>query len=78
MPGCPAGCAVLAIIGMPDHVHLVLQTPTILAPARLMQRVKGISSTFARDHFDLDKPFGWQDNYAVFSFSHSHLKRVIT
>ena len=72
-----ASCSVLALNGMPDHVHLIAQLPSSMSAARLMQRVKGVSSTFARQHLIFDEPFGWQDNYAAFTLSRSHLKRAI-
>jgi hypothetical protein len=34
------GCEVIAVNGMPDHVHLLVQMPTTLTPADLMQSVK--------------------------------------
>lgn len=70
-------CEVLAIGGMPDHVHLAVKAPTKVSPARLTQHVKGISSAVMREVVDRNEGFGWQDNYAVFSFSRSHKNRVI-
>jgi putative transposase len=46
-------CAVLAIGGMPDHVHMALRMPTKLAVAKMMQHLKGISSKFATDQLAL-------------------------
>jgi putative transposase len=73
------GCEALAIGGMPDHVHLAVRMATRVSPASLMQWVKGVSSTATREHVvqpgDL---FGWQDGYGVFSFSRSHLPKVIS
>jgi REP element-mobilizing transposase RayT len=34
------GCDVLAVGGMPDHVHLALRLPPALAVAKLMQQMK--------------------------------------
>ena len=44
-------CSVLAIGGMPDHVHLALKAPTALSPAQIMKQLKGVSSKFAGDEF---------------------------
>lgn len=71
-----AGCEVLAIGGMPDHVHLAVRMATTAAPADLAQRAKGVSSTVARRMLGGDT-FGWQDGYGVFSFSRSHARRVV-
>ena len=62
---------------MPDHIHLVVQMPAKCSPAQLMQRVKGRSSAWARQHLVSGAFFGWQDGYGVFSFSRSHRQRVI-
>jgi len=72
------GCEVFALNGTSDHVHLVVQLPTKLAPAQLAQQVKGVNTAFVRDKLQPPAPFGWQDGYDVFSISRSHMKRVIT
>ena len=73
-----SGCDVLAIGGMPDHVHLAIWLPTKLAPATLMQRVKGVSSGYARSRLVAPgNTFAWQDGYGAFSFGRRHRDRVI-
>ncbi len=71
------GCAVLAIGGIEDHVHLAVKTPTTVSPAKLMQMVKGVSSHMVRSARPEWDGFDWQDNYAVFSVSRPHMKQVI-
>jgi REP element-mobilizing transposase RayT len=52
---------VQVINGMPEHVHLVLSIPSMLAIAELVKRVKGVSSHFVNETF---KPeFKWQDSW---------------
>jgi REP element-mobilizing transposase RayT len=74
-------CHVLALNGMPDHVHTVIHLHSTIAVARLMNIVKGASSDFARDQLRVwqreEEGFGWQDNYAAISLSPSHLKNAI-
>jgi putative transposase len=70
-------CDVVAVNGMPDHVHLVIKMPPKLSPAEIAKQVKGISSTFARNQLMRGEPFGWQDRYAVFSITPSHIQRVV-
>ena len=75
-------CRVLAIGGMPDHVHLALKAPTALSPAQIMKQLKGVSSKFAGDEFvRADKRlltwFRWQEGYGVFSFSASQKERIV-
>jgi putative transposase len=67
-------CHVLAIGGMPDHVHLFVQMPTQLSPTVLMKQVKGASSKMVNEiRKEWTGVFSWQDGYAVFSVS-SHDK----
>jgi len=77
------GCQVLALNGMPDHIHLVLWMPAKRAPSELMQYIKGASSAWARRTLRPQRPlsaepFGWQDNFATFSLSRSHLRLAVT
>lgn len=76
------GCDVLAVGGMPDHVHLAVKFPTTLAAGKLMQQVKGVSSKFVSDEFGAaarlsGELFRWQSGYSVFSISRSHKARVL-
>ncbi len=75
-------CTVLALGGMPDHVHLAVKAPTTLCPAYAMKQVKSVSSKFASDEFArcADHPldwFQWQEGYGVFTFSASQKPGVI-
>ena len=71
------GCQPLAVDGMPDHVHVVLRIPSTISVARLLQRLKGETSNLVRNLFEMDELFQWQEGYAAFSVSRSHLARVI-
>ncbi len=72
------GCTVLAIGGMPDHVHLCLKLPARLAVSHLMNQVKGVSSRFVHDRLSADLPFQWQEGYAAFSVGPNQVKAVTT
>ena len=53
----------LAVGGMPDHLHLLLKMPPKQSPSFLMQRIKGASSAFVRDRVIVPCDyFGWQSN----------------
>ena len=62
-------CVVLAIGGMPDHVHLLLRVPASVAPADLIQEVKGGSSHAMNHQIAPAHHFRWQGAYGVFSVS---------
>ena len=77
------GCTVLALGGMPDHVHLVVMLPPKRAVYLLAQQVKGASSKLAADlkcrqRSREDQPsFCWQEGYGVFSLSRTDLPKVV-
>ena len=74
------GVIVLAIGGLPDHVHLVVQIPPSVSVSALVKQVKGVSSRFAAQQLveaGLLPYFSWQEGYSVFSFSRRHLSKVI-
>jgi putative transposase len=71
------GCEVLAVGGMPDHVHLIVAFHTTVSISKLMQQVKGVSSSVASDLLDHQSFFGWDDGYAVFSLSPLHRETAI-
>lgn len=72
-------CRVLAINGMPDHVHLCVALPSTISVADLMQQTKGVSSQFANTHlFGAEQQFKWQGSYAAFSVSQRNLPQLIT
>ena len=68
------GCKVLALGGLADHVHLVVQPPTTVAPARIAQQTKGVSSRFAEAK---GIAFKWQAGFDVLSLSRQHVREAI-
>jgi putative transposase len=60
---------VLAIGGMPDHVHLLVRFPTTLAVAELVRRAKGASSHLVTHVVGHPEPFRWQGGYGAFTVS---------
>lgn len=71
------GCHVFAIGGMPDHVHLVVRTPTTVCAAQLLKQMKGSSSAFVNDLTCRTPYFRWQEGYGVFSLCRPLLGKVI-
>jgi putative transposase len=72
------GCEVIALGGMPDHVHVALRLSPETSPAAVVRRMKGVSSTLVRKRLLPGGTFGWQDGYGAFSFSRSHLPKVVS
>lgn len=68
---------VIAINGMPDHVHILIGLRPSQSISDLMQKVKGDSSKWInRKGFVLGK-FSWQEGYGVFSYGKSQIDDVI-
>ena len=66
----------LAIGGMPDHVHILARLKTDLSLAMMLKAVKGESSRWVNAEKRPAQRFGWQEGYGAFSVSASHLERV--
>jgi REP element-mobilizing transposase RayT len=70
------GHKVLAIGGMPDHVHILFGFRPTQALANLIQEVKRDSSEWInKQHFVMGR-FSWQEGYGAFSYSKSHISQV--
>ena len=63
------GCIVLAVGGMPDHIHLFVRMSNSVSFAQLMQHTKGGSSRLISKTLKPGEWFAWQGSYAVFSIA---------
>ena len=68
------GGKVLSLNSMPDHLHLLCESPPTLSMSDAMRIVKTNSTRWV--HEELRKPFGWQTGYAAFSVSRSNVTAV--
>ena len=68
-------CKLVAINGMPDHVHLLIQYRADLSHSDLMQQIKGRSSKWLNETFPKLR-FARQEGYGGFTVSKSALARV--
>jgi len=50
--------------------------PSTLAPAKIIQKLKGVSSAMVNDREEHEHHFRWQENYAVFSVSPWDIEKV--
>ena len=71
------GCKILAINGMPDHIHLVIKYPSTLSVAEIVKKAKGGSSRLINQTLDVDELFRWQAGYAAFTVSRWDLHKII-
>jgi REP element-mobilizing transposase RayT len=68
----------LAINGMPDHVHVFFGMRANQSLSDLMQDIKGSSSKWINDKKFTKGRFEWQEGYGAFSYSKSQASKVIT
>src|SRR5215216_2649912 len=70
------GGVLLAVGGMPDHVHLLAGWGTTLSVAELLKNLKGSSSHWINDRPDVPQHFAWQEGYGAFTVSASQVPAV--
>ena len=62
-------CTLLAINGMPDHVHLLIRYRADLSHSEMLQQIKGRSSKWIHETFPELRHFAWQEGYGGFTVS---------
>ncbi len=68
------GIEVLAVGGIDDHAHIVIDLPPAMALAKAVQTIKAVSSKWMREH---GRSFTWQDGYGAVSVGQSQLPNVL-
>ena len=72
------GHKLLAINGMPDHVHILFGMRPSQSLSDLMRDVKGDSSIWINENKFVAGKFSWQEGYGAFSYSKSQVHAVAT
>ncbi len=67
----------LAINGMPDHIHFVIGMKPSCCLSDLVREIKKSTNEFINEKNFSDRKFSWQEGYGAFSYSHSALDAVI-
>jgi putative transposase len=67
----------LAISGMPNHIHIFFGMRPTQSLSDLMQDVKGGSSKWINEKNFIKEKFEWQEGFGAFSYSKSQASRVI-
>jgi REP element-mobilizing transposase RayT len=67
----------LAINGMPDHVHILIGMRPTQSISDLLQDIKGSSSKWINEKKFLRIKFEWQEGYGAFSYAKSQVNSVI-
>ena len=71
------GHKLIAINGIPNHLHIFIgYKPHQLIPD-LLQDIKGFSSKWINKQGFVKAKFRWQESYGAFSYSHSQIDSVV-
>lgn len=71
------GQKMLAINGMPDHIHFFIGMKPSCCLSDLVREVKKSSTDFIKEKKYSKFKFSWQGGYGAFSYSHSQIDTVI-
>jgi putative transposase len=67
----------LAINGMPDHIHVFVGMRPNQSVSDLLQEIKRDSSAWVNNHEYTGRKFQWQEGYGAFSYGASQVNAVI-
>jgi putative transposase len=67
----------LAINGMPDHIHFFIGMKPSCCLSDLVREIKKSSNEFINEKKFSKHKFNWQEGYGSFSYSHDSLDNVI-
>lgn len=70
------GHKLLAIGGMPDHIHIFIGLKPVEAISDLVREIKNASNVFIKNEDLSEHAFKWQNGYGVFSHSRSRVDVV--
>jgi putative transposase len=71
------GQKMLAINGMPDHIHIVIGYKPSCCISDLVREIKKSTNTFIKEQKFTRFTFAWQEGFAAFSFSQRSMHRVV-
>src|SRR5258705_9245727 len=62
---------------MPDHIHIFIGMRPNQAISALVQNVKAESTKWIKENKFCQSAFAWQEGFGAFSYSKTHVDRVI-
>lgn len=71
------GQKILAINGMPDHIHIFIGMKPTCCLSDLVREIKKASNEYINDNKFVKTKFKWQEGFGAFSYSHSNIDNVI-
>ncbi len=72
------GHKLLAINGMPDHIHILFGMRPLQSVSDLLQDIKGDSSKWINQNKLVKGKFSWQEGYGAFSYGKSQISDIAT
>jgi putative transposase len=66
----------LAINGMPDHIHIFFGLNPAIGISEVVKDVKRATNNWINNNKLVTGTFAWQSGYGAFSYSHSHIHQV--
>ena len=72
------GQKMLAINGIPNHIHFFIGMQPNCCLSDLVREIKKSSNEFVKDNSFCKNKFNWQEGFGAFSYSHSQLNKVIS
>lgn len=72
------GQKLIAINGMPDHIHILIGMKPSCSLSDLVREIKKSSNDFINEKKFCKSGFKWQEGFGAFSYSSNDLNRVIT
>lgn len=72
-----SGQKLIAINGMPDHIHIFIGVKPNCRLSDLVREIKKASTQFIRSSKFLNNAFQWQSGFGAFSYSRSHIPNVV-
>lgn len=70
-------CKTYAIYCNHDHTHIFIGMHPTMSPSKLMEHVKSGSSKWINDKKLILGKFHWQDGFGAFTYSKSHIDKVV-
>jgi len=64
----------LAVGGMPNHIHILIGLPSTMTYAEVISKIKANSSRFMKL---TNRNFAWQEGYGAFAVSKSQVDTVV-
>ena len=70
-------CKTYAIYCNPDHTHIFVGLHPTISVSKIIEQVKSGSSNWLNEKKYIAGKFNWQDGYGAFTYSKSHIDKVV-